>query len=758
MSGFTRLAAATAVLLCFAMPATPLLAQATLVGAQQAATATYLIEFAEPGLLQFQQARSPSVPFNAQSPEVLAYRDELMRLQADHRAAMATLLGRSVAPTHHYLATHSGMALRLTADEAQRVRRLPGVTSVQEERIERLDTYRGPTFIGADTIWDGSNVPGGLGTRGEGMVIGVLDSGAVLPHPSFNNDASCGHGVGPNPSKVLSSLDCATTDGTGLCNGPSPLDTNGHGSHTASTSGGNTLTSSAVPPPPIPAGYTSISGVAPCANLRIYKVCPGSTCPQAAIQGGLNSVLLHGGVSVVNFSISGGQSPWIDNDRRKLDLVNANVLVAASAGNTSDTVPNPVGQVNHRGPWVMSVAASTHDAQASGLVSVSGPGTPPANLQNIAMSKGSDSPNGSPQTNLPIRHFTGQVTTAEGCTATVPAFPAGFFTGAVALVHRGGCSFTEKITNAFNAGAAFVIIRNNTTAAISMSTPGQPNVPAYSIEQVQGDALVAFVDANPATATVNLDIVLGNVLAGFSLRGPTAAPLGDLQKPNITGPGVGILAVTTDASGYGTLSGTSMSSPHLAGAATLIRKVHPTWTPTEVIAAIQTTANRVGRKDNVTSTWDWDDVGSGSVDLTKAARVGLLLNETFANFLAANPATGGDVKTLNLPSVRNRACAPSCTFTRTVRSVLGASATYDVTVDNPSGFVVDVAPSNFTIAAGATQVLTITVTPQLGEPGTAIRFGAVNLTHFMGPSPQQHITVAVQGAGPSDTVFSNGFE
>jgi subtilisin family serine protease len=381
------------------------------------------------------------------------------------------------------------------------------------------------------------------------------------------------------------------------------------------------------------------------------------------------------------------------------------------------------------------------------------------------MSKGSDSPNGIGQVNLPIRHFTGQVTTAEGCTAgedgapvDLPAFPAGFFTGSVALIHRGTCPFTKKITNAFNAGAVFVIIRNNQAAAISMSTPGQPNVPAYSIEQVGGNALVAFVDANAATATVNLDIVLGNVLANFSLRGPTAAPLGDLQKPNITGPGVGILAATNAATGYGNMSGTSMSSPHLAGAATLVRKIHPTWTVPEVISALQTTAIRVGRKDTVVSTWDWDDVGSGGVDLTKAARAGLLFNETFQNFLDANPATGGNVRTLNLPSVRNRACSPSCTFTRTVRSALGTGATYDVTVDQPTGFIVQVSPSNFTIAAGATQVLTITVTPQLGEPGTEIRFGAINLAHLLGTSPTQHITVAAQGAGPPDTIFGNGFE
>ena len=86
----------------------------------------------------------------------------------------------------------------------------------------------------------------------------------------------------------------------------------------------------------------------------------------------------------MNFSISGGTDPWIDNDRRKLDLVDADVLVAASAGNTSAGVPDPVGQVNHRGPWVLTVAASTKDQVLhDGLVSASGPGSPPPDTQNI---------------------------------------------------------------------------------------------------------------------------------------------------------------------------------------------------------------------------------------------------------------------------------------------------------------------------------------------------------------------------------------
>ena len=163
--------------------------------------------------------------------------------------------------------------------------------------------------------------------------------------------------VGGAPNKLLSSLDCATTDGSGLCNGPTPNDANGHGSHTNSTSGGNVVPTSAVPPP-----SSQISGMAPCANTRSYKVCPTSSCPGANITAGINSVLLHGDVDVMNFSISGGTNPWTDNDRRFLDLVDAGIVVSASAGNTSATIPNPVGNVGHRGPWVMTVAASTKDA------------------------------------------------------------------------------------------------------------------------------------------------------------------------------------------------------------------------------------------------------------------------------------------------------------------------------------------------------------------------------------------------------------
>ncbi len=584
----------------------------------------YLVTFAEPGLLeQHRQQRGAGQRFDIQSPANLSARDALMALQASHLADMANVLRRPLTPSHYYLVTHSGVTARLSETEARQMAAMPHIVSVERERVYELSTYRGPEFIGAGSLWNGSSAPGGNGLQGEGMIAAILDTGIPAgAHASFNNDPACGHGS-TFPNKVLSSLDCGSTDGTGLCNGASPGDTNGHGSHTASTVAGNRVTSGASPNPTIPGAFTEMSGVAPCAHIRSYKTCPGNNCPGADLVAGLNSVLLHGDPHSVNFSISGGTNPWNDNDRIKLDIVDAGIYVAASAGNTSAGVPNPVGQVNHRGPWVMSVAASTRD------------------------------------------------------------------------------------TN--NAGGA-----------------------------AQGD-----------------------VLAGFSFRGPTPAPLRDLQKPNITGPGVSIYAAVPG--GYQFISGTSMSGPHLAGAGLLVAQAHPDWAPSEIKSAIEMTAFKGGFKENGSTPWNWDDVGSGRVDLTKAALAGLVMDETFQNFLDANPAASGDVRTLNLASVRNLDCTPNCTFIRTVRNTLGTSSSWTATgsaID--SNFNVDVSPSSFDFIGDTseTQVLTITVSP-MGDLTSGVAFGEVLFSENSSQSPDLHLTVAISGVGgpeiavtPSSLSFS----
>src|SRR5690606_12398492 len=231
----------------------------------------------------------------------------------------------------------------------------------------------------------------------------------------------------------------------------------------------------------------------------------------------------------------------------------------------------------------------------------------------------------------------------------------------------------------------------------------------------------------------------GDVLADFSYRGPTPAPLADLTKPDIIGPGVDIYAALDDASGnYGFMSGTSMSSPHLAGAAALIRSVRPDWTVSEVKSALMSTATRAaGTQENGTTPWNIDDVGSGRADLTKAALAGLTLDETFANYLAANPSGGSvDVKDLNIPALRNLNCTPNCSWTRTFKNQLDVQGTWEIDAETGGAFAVSASPSSFTLAPGATQSVTFTATPNGSL--TSITFGYVTLTENAGQAPEQH--------------------
>src|SRR5690606_34714918 len=139
--------------------------------------------------------------------------------------------------------------------------------------------------------------------------------------------------------------------------------------------------------------------------------------------------------------------------------------------------------------------------------------------------------------------------------------------------------------------------------------------------------------------------------------------------------------------------GTSMSSPHNAGAAALMVSVHPDWTPAEIQSAMMSTALNSGilKEDGVTPA-DPFDMGSGRVDLTVAALAGLVLDETLADYQDANPNIGGDPKTLNTASMGDAACAGSCSWTRTFESTLGAAQEYDLSLDLPAGFTGSVTP------------------------------------------------------------------
>ncbi|HAX95887.1 MAG TPA: hypothetical protein DCY35_05120, partial [Prolixibacteraceae bacterium] len=291
-------------------------------------TGLYIVRLSEPALASYRGGVSGLAPtspevtgkakLDTSSPDVLAYISYLTQKQAEFVSTVEQSLGRQMEVVYNYVGVLNGLAIRASYEEANEIATLPGVAAVYGDTLRELNTDVGPIHIGAPAIWNG-DTGSGFATRGEGIVIGIIDSGINFFHPSFYAMDGGGY-IHTNPygDGVFKGW-CATH--AGYCNnkliaaynfftpGQPPVDTDGHGSHTASTAGGNAHTAS------FSIGTTDynipIQGVAPRANIVAYKVCdPG--CPGSASIASVNSAILDDQVDVLNYSISGSDFPWTD--------------------------------------------------------------------------------------------------------------------------------------------------------------------------------------------------------------------------------------------------------------------------------------------------------------------------------------------------------------------------------------------------------------------------------------------------------------
>lgn len=693
---------------------------------------------------------------DAEARAYLAYLTEEQRSALD---AIQRLLGRTVEVKFTYQVAFNGFALVLTPMEAAKLTNAPGVARIYRDFVDQVHTDAGPAWIGAPTVWNGTP-----GTKGEGIVVGIIDTGINPYSLSFANIGADGY-VHSNPRGkfygVCDPANISLYDPTFPCNNKligawdfadffeapdGPYDNNGHGSHTASTAAGNVVFASVVAPTYV---YSNvISGVAPHANIISYDACAGLGCPGSSLLAAINQAVADG-VDVINYSIGGGsRDPWSSPDAlAMLAALDAGVYVSVSAGNSgpaAETIGSP-----SNAPWVTSVAAATHNRTfVNGLVNLSGGNLPPpANITGQGLT-GAYGP-------APIVYAGNYTSTlGEADPYCMAPFPPGTFNGEIVVCDRGFVSRVEKSYNVAAGGAGGFVLANDVSNGASLNADAHA-IPGVHITYADGQALKAWIAGGGTTtativgATPTFNPASGDILASFSSRGPDAtSPF--VLKPDLTAPGVDILAAIHTGN-YGLLSGTSMAAPHNAGAAALLRALFPTWSPAEIRSALMLTSKTPVLKEDGATAGSPFDRGAGRVDVAQAARTGFVLDENALNFYQASPDTGGDSRTLNLASLTDPQCVGVCTWTRILKSVRPTAESYTVNVAAPVSMTLSVQPSAFTLPAGGTQIITITADVTAAALNAWI-FGEIEFDAANPALADGHMPVAVYtrgGAAPT---------
>jgi subtilisin family serine protease len=703
------------------------------------------------GLTQRYQATSPRVTgrrFDPQSAEVRSYAKALDQHREQVLSHAQRILGRAIQP--HVVLHHTGNAFSaaMTVQEARKLAMLDGVVSVTPVEVHTPQMDRSPQLIGATSMWNGSwnpwapvsNLPR---VRGEGMVIGVIDSGINVDHRVFsdNPDQGATHNYS-NPygrflgectktgitcnNKLVGVYDF-TTEGT-LGRDP---DGDGHGTHVASIAAGNPwagITLSNI------SGSFSMTGVAPHAHIISYKVCydkhPTDSdldgrCVGDAIRRAFEQAILDD-VDVVNYSIGGDPiDPWRSSSvpRLVLNFWSANIPFVTSAGNSGPEAGS-VGQPANA-PWAIAVGNSTHDRRITNSIDV---GT----RTRIAAQPGTG-PSLSADINASARRV--DAVSAGNLLACDP-LPSDSLQGQIAVIERGDCFFIDKVRHATDAGAVAVIMVNQQPGeAITMGGLEDSTIPAVMIARDIGQVVLGDLQSGALSATLRADTEviisadLQDTLASSSSRGPTTTPR-DIIKPDLVAPGSAIFAAyVPNNNSLSFLSGTSMSSPQVAGALALLRQIHPSWGVDALMSAVVTTADHdrilvEGRSATP------DEQGGGRLRVDRAARAGLYLPVTVAEFEAADPARGGVPRTLNLPGMSHSGCGERCEFTRRVRAHRAGSWTVTVEGDLP----VTVFPSQFSLQAGEEQTLRVQATPS-ANLAAAVQTAQVVLTPQVSSTP-----------------------
>ncbi|KAL5709396.1 hypothetical protein ACHQM5_020092 [Ranunculus cassubicifolius] len=636
-----------------------------------------------------------------------------------HNNMLGEVVGSAAAPIallYSYKRSFNGFVAKLTEDQVQKMKGMMGVVSVFPSEKKQLHTTRSWDFIGFAPSVNRTTVE-------SNVVVGMLDTGIWPESASFSDE-----GFGPPPiewkgactgtknftcnNKVIGAR-YYRSEGQEVSDGDivSPRDSEGHGTHTASTAAGREVTDASL----LGLATGTARGAVPSSRIAVYKICWSDGCADADILAAFDDAIADG-VDIISLSVGGSFPLDYFEDPIAIGAFHAmksGILTSNSAGNSG---PNP-SSISNFSPWSLSVAASTIDRKfVTKLGLGSGKVYEGVSVNTFTLSDkeypliyGGDAPANDSDGSESRYCYNGTLDKS-------------LVTGKILL-----CDELSEGDGAVSAGAVGTVMADTRDSDLAFVF----QLPATYLNVADGGNISKYINttSNP-TANIFKSVEAKDPLApltvSFSSRGPNPITP-DILKPDITAPGVDILAawsqgttvtgsaVDTRVVPYNIISGTSMSCPHVTGAAAYVKSFNPTWSPAAIKSALMTTATivRVGTPPDAEFGY-----GSGQINPVKAVTPGLIYDAGEVDYINMLCGQGYNTKSLRLLTGDNTTCSaankgrvwdlnyPSFafdatatlksvkqTFNRTVTNVGSPGSVYKATITAPTGISIEVVPN-----------------------------------------------------------------
>ncbi|XP_039070026.1 subtilisin-like protease SBT3 [Hibiscus syriacus] len=621
-----------------------------------------------------------------------------------------------------------GFSARLTPFQASEIKKSPAHIAMHEEKSGKLFTTHSPQFMGLRHSSGLCNAS----SYGEGVIIGMIDSGIWPESESFNEK-----GMPAVPTRWKGKCQNSTIDpfpcnrkligaqvfikgsqAAGESDSPddTPRDYLGHGTHTSSTAAGNHV------PGASQFGYAQgvARGLAPGAHVAMYKVSSGELIVESDVLAAMDQAIADG-VDIMSLSLGFGQIDYFEDviAIASLSAIEKGIVVVCSAGN--DGAPYTT---QNAAPWITTVGAGTLDRSFTATVTLG---------NNQTFEGKSQFPNRVLVIDTPLYYGKGD---SDKAICNIGALSENEVFGKVVICDNNSIIsvFEQARELSRNGAAAGILISDSTPEGINGLSIPSLILPSSSGALIKKYATEAADDARVKImrfALTSYGTKPAPQVAYFSSRGPN--PISpSILKPDIISPGVDVLAAIPPiipvqyvdnyqlASDYALYSGTSMAAPHVAGVTALLKAVHPEWSPAAIRSALMTTAYTIDNNGTILTDQSTNlpgtplDYGAGHINPNKAMDPGLIYDidwQGYVDFLCGLGYSEAEMKAIlrrsqwncsqnqtdiNYPSFVAIFNASSPNVKNFTRVVLGNKPIYHAVVETTYGTTFTVEPSTLT--------------------------------------------------------------